>query len=74
MDDVAVFAVVLGVLTLVFGVAWAVVAVASARQRAREQRAADSTEGAIPTGSPRRRAEPLPRASGRHWGPWGGGS
>jgi uncharacterized membrane protein len=71
---VSVFAVVLGVLTFVFGLVWAVVATARARQRDRERRAADNIEGAIPPASRRRHTEPLPPASGRHWFPRGGGS
>jgi len=66
----AVFAVVLGLLTVVFGVAWAIVAGVSAWQRARERRAVDSAEGMIPSASLRRRAEPLPptgRAIRRRW-------
>lgn len=67
-------AVVLGVLTIVFGLAWAVVAVVRAVARDGERRAADNIEGAIPPASRRRHTEPLPPASGRHWFPRGGGS
>jgi hypothetical protein len=67
-------AVVLGVLTMVFGLAWAVVAVVRAVARDRERQAVDKLKAAISSASRRRHAEPLPPACGRHWFPQGGGS